>query len=246
LVTGGTGVLGRRVVDRLVAAGRPVRVASRGERPSSDAGSYEWAVVDYKTGAGLAEAVKDVSAIVHCANNYAGTAVEDRLVEAARKAGGPHLVYISIVGIDRIPYSYYRTKLAAEQVVISSGLPWTILRATQFHDLIFKIFDVVARSPVVPVPAGIAVQPIDAGEVADRLVELAAGKPAGRVPDIGGPQVRDGAELARVYLTSLGKRRLLLPIWLPGKTFRAFRDGHHLTREHAVGQITFEQAWEKR
>ncbi|GAA1662230.1 NAD(P)H-binding protein [Fodinicola feengrottensis] len=242
LVTGGTGALGRQVVSQLVAAGRPVRIASRRERPAGDTVPYEWATVDYKTGAGLAAAVSGVSAIVHCAGSYFDTSVEDALVPVAIAADRPHLIYISIVGIDRIPFGYYKAKLAAEQVVIGSGLPWTILRTTQFHDLVFRAGDALSRSPIVPLPAGVPVQPIDSAEVADRLVELAAGPPAGAVPDMGGPQVRDATELVRIYLRSKGKRRLLLPIRLPGKAFRAFKNGYHLSEDHAVGRITFEQA----
>jgi uncharacterized protein YbjT (DUF2867 family) len=96
-------------------------------------------------------------------------------------------VYVSIVGVDRIPYGYYRAKLATETVVEESGLPWTILRATQFHDLIRRIAGVLAKSPVVPVPAGVRFQPVDVHEVAARVVELATGTPAGRVDDMGGP-----------------------------------------------------------
>lgn len=241
LVTGGTGALGRQVVQRLVAAGQPVRVASR--RPHGG-GPYDWAVVDYKTGAGLENACRDVRTIVHCAYAATNTSVEETLIAAARQAGNPHIVYISIVGIDDIPLFSYKPKLAAERRLADSGLPWTVLRATQFHDLIFRGCELLGRSPIVPI-LPIRVQSIDSGEVADRLVELAAGPPAGRVPDIGGPQVRDITDLMKTYFKAKGKRRLLLPLWVPGKTFRAYRDGHNLTPENAYGKITFEQALEK-
>ncbi len=238
LVTGATGALGRRVVDRLVAAGQRVRIASR--RPRTDS-PHEWTVVDYKTGAGLEDACRDVSAIVHCAYAPTNTSVEEALVAAARRAGRPHLVYVSIVGIDRIPLFSYQAKLAAERLIADSGLPWTVLRATQFHDLIFRGAALLGRSPVVPI-LPIRVQPIDSGEVAGRLVELATGAPAGRVPDIGGPQVREVADLIRIYFRAKEKRRLLVPLRLPGRTYRAFRDGNNLTPDNAYGTITFEQA----
>jgi uncharacterized protein YbjT (DUF2867 family) len=101
-------------------------------------------------------------------------------VEAARAAGIWHLVDISIVGVDRVPYRYYQAKLQAERLVQASGLPWTILRATQFHQLVLLVARGLARLPVVPVPAATSFQPIDAAEVADRLAGLAAGpRPAG-------------------------------------------------------------------
>lgn len=236
LVTGGTGALGRQVVERLVAAGQPVRIASR--RPG------DWAVVDYKTGAGLENACRDVETIIHCAYAPLDTSVEEALIKAARRTGKPHIVYISIVGIDDIPLISYKSKLAAEHLLAESGLPWTVLRATQFHDLIFRGCDLLGHSPIVPI-LPVRVQSIDSGEVADRLIELAAGPPAGRVPDIGGPEVREVADLVRTYFKAKEKRRLLLPIRVPGKTFRAYRDGHNLTPANAYGKITFEQALEK-
>ncbi|MGH3903414.1 MAG: hypothetical protein ACRDTE_04370 [Pseudonocardiaceae bacterium] len=82
-------------------------------------------------------------------------------------------------------------------------------------------------------------QPIDAREVAARLVELAAGSPAGRAPDLGGPQVSTFRDLALAYLRATGKRRLLLPLRLPGAVFRGYRQGGHLTPAHADGHRTF-------
>ena len=142
------------------------------------------------------------------------------LVEAASRAGARHLVYISVVGADRIPvvsgidramFGYFGSKLAAERVVADSGLPWTTLRATQFHDLMLMTVQRMAKLPVIPVPAGFRFQPIDAGEVADRLVELALGAPAGLVPDMAGPRVYEMAELVRGYLRARGKHRLIVP-----------------------------------
>jgi uncharacterized protein YbjT (DUF2867 family) len=240
LVTGGTGTLGREVVSRLLDAGGEVTMASRRPRPAEPT-PYRWASVDYADGATLDAAVRGADAIVHCAGAFRDVDVDRTLIEAARRAGTPHLVYISIVGVDRVPFSYYRTKLAAERLVEDSGLPWTILRATQFHDLIAGVSATLARSPVVPVPAGVSFQPVDVREVAARLAELATGVPAGRVPDLGGPQVRAGRDLVRAYLRHRGLRRLTLPVRLPGKAFRGYRQGGHLAPDRAVGQVTFEQ-----
>ena len=98
--------------------------------------------------------------IVHCAttNGAADVAVTRTLVDAARRAGTPHLVFISIVGVDRIPLGYYGAKLAAERVVEDAGLGWTILRATQFHDLVARLWRVQRRSPVTVSPAGTSIQ----------------------------------------------------------------------------------------
>jgi uncharacterized protein YbjT (DUF2867 family) len=158
-------------------------------------------------------------------------------------------VYISVVGADRIPvasgidramFGYFASKLAAERVVADSGLPWTTLRVTQFHDLILMTARQLARLPVIPVPAGFRFQPVDAGEVAARLVELALGAPAGLVPDVAGPRVYEMAALLRGYLRARRKHRLIVPVWLPGKAARAFRAGANLAPDRAVGRRTWE------
>ena len=172
MVSGGTGALGRLVVQQLGDAGRDVRVPSR---------------------------------------------------RGPRSQAAAHLVCISIVGADRVTFGYVRAKLEAEQIVTDSGLPWTTLRATQFYDLILNGTQKLARLLMVPVPAGFPTQPVDAGEVAARLAELTLGEPAGRVPDMAGPQVLSFADLVRGYLRVSGRRRPVLPVWLPG--LRRIRDG---------------------
>jgi uncharacterized protein YbjT (DUF2867 family) len=162
-------------------------------------------------------------------------------VEAAARAGSPHLVYVSIVGIDHLPaWGYPRAKLQAEQVVADSGLPWTILRATQFYDYVLAGLRKMARLPVVLVPAGFLVQPIDPDEVAARLVELTLGEPAGRVPDMGGPRVISWADMLRGYLRASRRRRWLLPVRIPGT--RAVRAGGLLPPPaHPTGRRTWDE-----
>lgn len=132
-------------------------------------------------------------------------------------------MHISIVGVDRVPYRYYQAKLQAERLLQRSGLPWTILRATQFHQLVLLVARGLARLPVVPVPAATSFQPIDAAEVADRLVELAVGPPAGRVADMGSPQIRTATDLLRTYLHAARRHRLVVPVRLPVATFAGYR-----------------------
>jgi uncharacterized protein YbjT (DUF2867 family) len=178
LVTGGNGTLGRAVVARLLAGGHEVRVLSRRPRSASAPAQVGWGTGDLVSGEGLADAVTGVGVVVHCASDprrprrvdVHGTA---NLLRAARAAGTPHLVDISIVGVDRVPYRYYRAKLQAERMTQTSGLGWTILRATQFHQLVLLVAQGLARLPVIPVPAATSFQPIDAAEVADRLAGLA-------------------------------------------------------------------------
>jgi uncharacterized protein YbjT (DUF2867 family) len=232
LVTGGTGTLGRVVVEHLQVAGADVRVLSRGRRRRS--ADVEHVMGDVRTGGGLDSAVAGVDTIVACVDPL------DQVVAAAKRAGSPHLVYISIVGVDQVPFRYYRQKLADEQLIAASGLPWTVLRATQFHDLIAVIMRMLSKPPVMAIPAGLSDQPVDVRDVGPRLASLALDEPAGRAPDFGGPQVRTFADLARSYLAMVGERRPIVPMWFPGKAFRAFRAGGHLAPGHAGGTITFE------
>ena len=249
LVTGGTGTLGSLVVPRLRDARRNVRVLSR-SGGSAEAG-VELVTGDLATGEGIDAAVEGAEIVVHLAGSSKGDEDKARhLVQAASKSGVRHLVYISVVGADRIPvvsavdramFGYFASKLAAERVVAESGVPYTTLRATQFHDLILKTVEQAARLPVVPVPAGVRFQPIDADEVAARLVELALAEPAGLVPDVAGPKIYELRELARSFLRARGKRRPIVAIRLPGRAAQAFREGANLAPERAVGGRTWEE-----
>jgi uncharacterized protein YbjT (DUF2867 family) len=250
LVTGGTGTLGRHVVRRLHDAGSNMRVLSRHSHESGD--GIEFMTGDLATGEGIEAAVDGIETIVHLAGSAEGDEDKARnLVRAASRAGSPHLVYISVVGAERIPvvsgvdramFGYFTSKLAAEKVIEDSGLPWTTLRATQFHDLVLTVVQQMAKIPVIPFPAGFRFQPVDTGEVAARLVQLSLGRPSGLVPDIAGPRVYGMAELLRCYLrASKRRRRLIVPLWVPGKAARAFRAGANLAPERAVGHRSWEE-----
>jgi uncharacterized protein YbjT (DUF2867 family) len=141
-----------------------------------------------------------------------------------------------------VPLSYYREKLDAERLVERSPVEWTILRSTQFHDFVLPIVEALSRVPFVTlIPRGWLFQPIEAGEVAGRLVELTLGSPAGRVPDIGGPKVRTLASLTQAYLSAKGSKKGVVELPLPGKTARAFREGAQVTAASVWGEITWEE-----
>lgn len=248
LVTGGTGTLGHHVVRRLREAGREVRVLTRGEHPAEP--GIEYVAGDLEAGEGIDAAIDGVETILHLAGSAKGDEVKARnLVRAAAtRSTAPHIVYISVVGADRIPldtplgrmmFGYFGSKLEAERIVAGSDLPYSILRATQFHDLLFKVAEGMAKLPVIPAPP-FRFQPIDPSEVAARLVELALGEPAGRVADMGGPSVYTFKEVIRGYLRATGRRRLVVPERLPGKAARAFEDGANLAPARAVGRRTWE------
>jgi uncharacterized protein YbjT (DUF2867 family) len=249
LVTGGTGTLGRHVVRRLTDAGRDLRVLTRQTRPAEHGVRYVTA--DLLSGADLGPAVEGVETIIHCAgSNKDDDVATKHLVDAALREGRPHLVFISVVGAERMPvesavdrtmFGYFAMKRRAERVVEASGLPWTTLRATQFHDLILFVLDKLTKLPVVPVPSSVAFQPVDTDEVAERMVQLAFSRPAGLVPDLAGPRVHATRDLVRSYVEATHRRRLLVPVRLPGKAARALRAGANLPKDGDVGTRTWEE-----
>lgn len=248
LVTGGTGTLGRHVVQRLRDDGRGVRVLSRHPHASGD--GVEYVTGDLLKDEGVGAAVDGAGIIVHCAGGRTGDDEATRnLVRAASRAGARHLVYISVIGADRIPvvsgvdramFGYFASKRAAEEVVSGSGLPWTTLRAAQFYDLLLTVAQQLAKLPVIPVPAGFEFQPVDTGEVAAALVELALAPPSGLARDMAGPRVYTTADLLRGYLRARRIRRLLVPVPLPGKAAGAVRAGANLAPERPQGHRTWE------
>lgn len=240
LVTGGTGVLGTRVVARLLAGGHIVRITSRRADSAAPEGVAVHAA-DLKSGQGLVEAVAGVDTIVHAATALkAKKKVEvggaGRLLEAIGDAR-PHLVYVSIVGVDRHPYSYYRAKWAAEQVLEAGEVPLTIQRATQFHDLLHRLLSMTISG----LPFGATFQPIDVSEVAGRLVELVDAGPVGRAEDIGGPEVLDIEDLTGQYAEVLGTKPRCFTLPAAGKTLQAFGKGIQTTPDHRYGTITWRQ-----
>jgi uncharacterized protein YbjT (DUF2867 family) len=243
LVTGGTGVLGRALVPVLEGTGVAVRVAGR--RAPERASTGGWVPLHLQSGEGVDDAVRGADTVVHLASSPYGRTEQvdrigtERLAAAARAAGVGHFLYVSIVGVDRIPFGYYRHKLAAEQAVERSGVPWTILRSTQFHPFLDGMVGQAARLPVVLLPADFRFQPVDPGEVAVRLAELLAAGPAGRAPDVGGPEVRTLRELASDWLGARGMRRPVLRLPLPGATAVAFRGGEATAPERRYGRVTW-------
>ncbi|MET9479124.1 NAD(P)-binding oxidoreductase [Streptomyces sp. NPDC006638] len=253
LLTGGTGTLGRHVLPLLRATGHDVRVLSRHPQPDPPQG--DGARVEYVTGDllkgedgdGIQSAVDGTEIVLHLAGGPKGDEVATRnLVRAASRAGVRHLVLISVIAADRVPLGYFTSKLAAEEAVTASGLPWTVLRAAQFHDLLLTVVEKMAKLPVIPVP-GLRLQPVDSREVAARLVELTLDKPAGLVPDLAGPKVYESADAIRAYLRVTGRKRPLLPVRMPGKAGRVYRADGNLSLDGTdLGTRTWEEFLESR
>lgn len=241
LVTGATGTLGHHVVPEATDAGHHVRALSRRTRLGYT--GVHWNRGDLHKGVGLDAALDGVDVVVHCATQAAGrkdVAAARHLIAAARRAGVGHLIYVSIVGIDDIPLPYYKAKLAVEEALAASGIGHTVLRATQFHNLIETTFAVQRFSPVLCTLRGVRFQPIDVRDVAARLVQLIDVAPAGRVPDIGGPTVFGHDELARIYLAACNSARHVVRLTIPGRIAAGYRSGANLAPENAVGTRTFQ------
>lgn len=233
LVTGGTGTLGRVVARAVDAAGH--RAVTMSRRPAPDAAAApRWATADIVSGEGLAAAVADMDAIIHAASDPRGDPAADeegtrRLAVAARAARVKHLIFVSIVGIDRIPLPYYERKLAAERVLAATGQPHSILRATQFHSFIDVLLGKAAgyMPLVMPLPAGYHVQSVSLEDVAARLLRTVDEGPRGLLPDYGGPQRMTVREAARTWQEMRGVRKPILPCPGFSATARAFRAGHN-------------------
>lgn len=247
LVTGGTGNLGRCLTRAVEASGHTVRILSRHPRPQSVTNSFEWAQADIASGEGVREALAGTDAIVHAASDPRRAKVVDvngtrHLLEAARENRSVHLIYVSIVGIDDIPYSYYKRKRETEEMIKSSGVPHSILRATQFYSLVDSLISVAARVPVVmPLPMDFKFQCVAESEVAERLVQQLAKPPAGRLPDFGGAEVLTLGEMAETWMSVHRVKKTLVNLPIPGAIAAGFRTGKNTVLEGERGVIRWRE-----
>ena len=239
-ILGGTGALGRLLVRALTDKGHALTIAGHSVVPEPAPG-LRGARIDLATGEGLGEAIATAECVVHLASDprrpkevdVSGT---ERLLG---QIGDRHLVYLSIVGVDRHPFPYYRSKYAAERLIEDAGGLHTIVRATQFHDLVAYWIEGMTNSPIARVPRGYVYQPIDNREVAAEVADLVEDRPQGRAPDLAGPEILGIEHLARTYMAAKGRRRPLLRYPKPGPVARAFRQGVHTNPDRAVGKMTW-------
>ena len=239
-MTGGRGLLGTAVVRRLEGRGATVTVASRRTG------------VDLATGEGLEAALRGADCVVHAATHRVRHRRVDldgtrRMIKVlTSRSAPPHIIYVSIVGCDRIPQRYYRVKYACELVLERSKLPVTVVRATQFHTLITEIASTVTIGPLAFVPRGMSFQPSDHRWIAAELADLAlAAAPAGyrRAADRAGPERVSLAEAVGFIRANDGKpvpRLMALPTL--GGTLRAYEAGANLPDAGAkIGGTSFRE-----
>jgi uncharacterized protein YbjT (DUF2867 family) len=251
-IAGGTGTLGRHVGEELTARGHDVRVLSRGARggvpPEEQSRSARPYAVDLTTGAGLDEAIAGCEVVVDASNNSSKNAAATlvggtrRLLAAGREAGVAHHVCVSIVGCELVPIGYFRVKAEQEGIVGRGTVPWTIVRATQFHEYLAAMFGAGARWRAVPLPRT-PLQPVAVAEVARVVADAVEQGPRNGRVEIAGPEVAGAVNLARAWRRATGTRAVLVPLPLPGRLGRALGGGA-LTTENADvrGRVTF-AAW---
>ncbi|HEU4906408.1 MAG TPA: NAD(P)H-binding protein [Solirubrobacterales bacterium] len=242
-VVGGTGVLGAPIVAGLAARGDDVLILSRKPPRELPAGAGHRSV-DLTDGAGLDEALTGVEVVVDASNSSprdAGPVLVEgtrRLLGAAAQTGVRHYVGVSIVGCERVPTGYYKVKARQEEEIAAGEVPWSLLRATQFHQLLDWGFGQAARFRLRPTGRA-RLQPIAAAVVAERLVEVAHLDPAGRLPEIAGPEVQTLSELSSAWRRAKG--RAALPVRIPsiGKIGRPVGEGALCNPDAAAGGPSF-------
>ncbi len=200
-VMGASGLIGTKVVALLESGGHEVVAASRGSG------------VDVLTGDGLSEALAGADAVVDVTNSPSfedGPVLEfftkatTNVVAAAKNASVGHYVVLSIVGVDGLPLSgYMRAKVAQEKLLTESGMPYTIVRATQFAEFTDAITGSMTSGDEVRVPAAL-IQPIAADRVASDVARAAVAGPLNGVVNIGGPQKIPFEQMARESLARQG------------------------------------------
>lgn len=244
LITGGTGLLGRSLSGILKEGLVPHQIASRNKPP----GGADWARLDLRTGEGASEAIAGKKTIFHLASATQGPSFEadvegtKRLLDAAVAHDVKHFIFISIVGIDRVPLKYYTIKLAAEQQIINSGVPFTILRATQFHDFVDFMLGRFLRFQVGVLPKKALVQPVETRAVAWKLFQLSKNAPLNGTVEMGGPEVLTLGEMADAWLDARRKSKWIINLPALNATTKALAAGGLTTPENSMECLTW-QDW---
>lgn len=238
LVTGGTGLLGRSLVSALAENDIPFVIGSR-RAPADENLKPYWKQLDLSSGDGLTDCLENVNTIFHLASATRpfspATDVEGtrKMLEEGKSLGVKHMIHVSIVGIDKVPISYYKIKIAAEKVVKDAGVDYTILRATQFHPFLDTTIEKTLKYPVAFMPKAIKYQPVGLKVVVDKLLDIYDHGPVNDTQDIGGPEVMTMGEAAKIWLRTRNMKRWIInvPITLAGKLGKNLAEGGLTTPE---------------
>lgn len=205
-----------------------------------------WIRADLNTGEGMEDLPGPFDTIIHLASNAADKnsksdpELTKELLKFSSRSGISHFIYMSIVGIDKIPYHYYRQKLSSENLVSSANLPFTILRATQFHQLLDYFLDKLIKYPVALLPKKFKFQPIDPHRIAVKLFELCLKhEPLNGIINIGGQEVLYLGQMYKEWLMYKNRKAIVLNLPLPGKTAKAFKKGYNTCKEKDMQSVTW-------
>ncbi|MBK7872519.1 MAG: NAD(P)H-binding protein [Saprospiraceae bacterium] len=253
LITGGTGVLGSALAKELQIQNLDFLAISRSRdkinhyNSTTEVSDLPWQCADLMTGEGLEQALIDVDTVFHLASipkqtneDHPELKLMENLLNAARKKDVQHLIYISILGVDRVPMPYYRAKLEAEKILQKSGIPYTILRATQFHEFLEAIINLCLKLPIGLVPKKFKVQPISLEAVVQALIKISENEPQHKILNIGGSEVLNFGEAAKLWLEYHHKSKPVINIPIMGKLMKSIANGGLLCQEVAPDSITWE------
>lgn len=241
LVTGATGLLGSALLNQLSNPMYKVKITSRSK--PLDTGPFEWVYSDLSTGEGIEEAVQGIDVIIHAATS---PIKNSKIVEVSgfqeflsKIKHINHFIYPSIVGIDEIPLKYYKLKYEAEELLRNSSIPYTIVRATQFHNFVENIFLSKPLFNRYVVPGNIKFQSVDVSEFANHLIGLVNKGPQGRTGDFGGPDIMTLKEMAEEKIKINNESNKVLSFSMPGQLYRSLKDGKNTNDNQRMGKITF-------
>lgn len=246
LVTGGSGTLGREVVDKLLSQQYETSILTSKENTVMPRGCRIY-IGDLEKNTGLKEALENIDIIIHCASNPQNSLKVDiegtkNLINATNRNRISRIIYISIVGVVKSDYPYYKTKVAVENMIKECGIPFTILRTTQFHNLILNIINGLERiNGIINVPEGMKFQSIDVGEVAGYLVEMISEDDCGLLQERGGPEILGIEEMVKSYLEVSGLKNTFKLCEIKNERNDMFSSGINLCPSNNFGKITWRQ-----
>ena len=242
LITGGTGTLGRVLSELLTLKGIEHTIASR-HNPDSQ---RNWVHLDLLKNTGVATAIDGQEVIFHLAHDLKKeNECTKNLLDNLRNKSNTQLIYISIVGVDNIPIGYYKQKRQSEKMIIESGIPYSILRSTQFHDFVDKTLTQIMKFPVFFLPKKMLLQPIQTEVTAKNLAMLLTQGPTGRIDSIGGKQRYTLSELLKLWQKATNNHSFAFNLPLFGKFGKALNEGKLTCEKNASEGLSWEE-WLKR
>ncbi|KGR84313.1 SDR family oxidoreductase [Lysinibacillus odysseyi] len=242
LVTGSTGQLGSALLKQLKDLDYQVKITSRRKPEGVD---FTWVYSNLLTGEGLEEAVKDVDVIIHAATSPVKSS-ENIEVAGFEKLLSKldHLklfIYPSIVGIEEIPFKYYRLKYKAEELLKNSSVPYTIARASQFHSFVDSLLLSKSFFKRYIIPGRVKFQSVDVNDFAKHLIDLVNKGPQGKLDDFCGPDIMTLREMAELKIKINNEANTVLSIALPGKLYNSLVEGKNTNPLQRKGIITYEE-----